>query len=316
MKRTSLIITVIITILGAGSIFLILSTCTTNTTSNTRSRIVADGGMYGDIAYATKSSAEKLDLSLPSQGKTDYPPVIYIHGGAFRFGDKAEPSDVLLIKQIVAQGYAVASVNYRLSTEAKSPAQVQDVKAAVRYLRTNATQYRINPNKFVAGGGSAGGYLAAMLGTTADVSSLDNAELGNAGVSSRVQAVVDWYGPINFLTMASEAKSLGISSATDSASSPESTLMGSAIQSIPDAVKAVNPTTYITSDDAAFFIQHGTADTTIPYTQSQNFASALTKVLGQNRVSFETLSGAKHGDPVFATSSNLQKVFAFLNQHL
>ena len=101
----------------------------------------------------------------------------------------------------MAAGYAVASINYRLSGEAKYPAQINDAKAAVRFLRANAAQYKLNPDKFAAFGASAGGNLAALLGTTCGVKELEGEDLGNAGVSSCVQAVVDWFGPIDFLAM-------------------------------------------------------------------------------------------------------------------
>jgi dipeptidyl aminopeptidase/acylaminoacyl peptidase len=116
--------------------------------------------------------------------------------------------------------------------------------------------------------------------------------------------------------MDEEAQALGFSINTNSASSPESQLIGTAIQSAPELVKKANPTTYITKDDAAFFIQAGSNDHNIPYTQSRNFSEALKKVLGDEKVSFELLEGAGHGGPQFSSPSNIEKVIAFFDKYL
>jgi acetyl esterase/lipase len=111
---------------------------------------------FSDVAYANISSAEKLDLYIPT-GEGSFPVVILVHGGAFLMGDKAAGDATTGIDQLLSQGFAVASVNYRLSGEAKAPAQIQDIKAAVRFLRANAMNYKLNSEKFGAWGGSAGG---------------------------------------------------------------------------------------------------------------------------------------------------------------
>jgi predicted alpha/beta-fold hydrolase len=140
-----------------------------------------------NIAYANASATQTLDIYLP-QGDGPFPLVINVHGGGFMMGDKSNPA---LTDQLLKAGYAVASVNYRLSGEAKAPAQIEDVKAAVRWLRANAAQYKLNPDKFAAFGQSAGGNLVALLGTSCGVAELEGADLGNADQSSCVQAVVD-----------------------------------------------------------------------------------------------------------------------------
>lgn len=150
-----------------------------------------------DVAYASTSAAQKLDIYLPA-GNGPFPVVVVIHGGGFMVGDKANPA---LGDALLDAGYAVASVNYRLAAEAKYPAQIQDVKAAVRFLRANAAKYNLDPRRFAAFGQSAGGNLAATLGTSCGVAALEGAELGHADQSSCVQAVVDWFGPTDFLQM-------------------------------------------------------------------------------------------------------------------
>lgn len=266
-----------------------------------------------NVPYATVSPTQVMDIYLP-EGTGPFPVVVLIHGGAFRMGDKEMEN--ANAEALVARGFAAASINYRLSGEARYPAQIEDCKAAVRFLRANATKYKLNPDKIGSWGSSAGGNLSAMLGTSSGVAVMEGSSLGNAGVSSKVIASVDWFGPINFGTMDAEAAALGFTGRTNSESSPESQLIGKAVQSAPELVAKANPTTYISADDAAFFIQVGSMDRNIPYTQSRNFYDALKLVLGSEKVSFELLEGAGHGGPQFSAPSNIEKVIAFFNRHL
>lgn len=269
-----------------------------------------------DVAYASASSAQKLDIYLPNEGKGPFPLIVHIHGGAFKMGDKAD-GQLTPVLEALKQGYAIASINYRLSGEAIFPAQIYDVKAAIRFLRANAKNYQINPAKMAAWGGSAGGHLAAMAGTSGAVPALEDLHMGNAKESSKVQAVVDWFGPINFNTMDLQFRASGKGRADhDEANSPESLLVGKKITEALDLVAKASPATYITQDDPPFFIQHGTADPLVPFEQSAEFAKVLTAKLGKKKVQFIPLEGAKHGGPAFGTPENLEKVFAFLDQWL
>ncbi len=162
-----------------------------------------------DISYATVSDAQKLDIYLPAKGNGPYPVILYIHGGAFKFGDKRD-GQVTPMLEGLKRGYAVVSINYRLSGEAIWPAQIVDCKAALRWIRANSREYKLNPDKIAAWGGSSGGHLSAMLGTSGEVKSLENLTLGNPDQSSRVQAVVDWFGPTDFLRMDAQLKESGV----------------------------------------------------------------------------------------------------------
>lgn len=271
---------------------------------------------YLDVAYAEKSSSEKLDIYLPNEGSGPYPVIIFVHGGAFKSGDKTEELDFL--SSVLAGGYAAVSVNYRLSSEAIFPAAINDVKAAIRFIRANTATYNINADKIALWGGSAGGNLVSLAGTTAGTDDLYDASLGNSTVSDDVSAVVDWFGPIYFSTMDEEFAALGssgIMGATNASSSPESAYLGETIGSAEaePIVEQASPQTYITNDDPAFFIQHGTADRNIPITQSINFAKALTDVLGAPNVTFEKIEGAGHGTSEFRTTENTAKVLSWLD---
>lgn len=267
---------------------------------------------YANLAYATTSAAQGLDLYLPA-GAGPFPLVVVIHGGGFMMGDK---SGVDGVDALLAQGYAVASINYRLSGEAKFPAQIQDVKTAVRWLRAHAEEYHLDPQKFGAWGASAGGNLAALLGTSCGDPALEGAGLGNAEQSSCVQAVVDWYGPTDFLQMDQQFSGTSCPADHDDASSPESQLIGAPIQSKPDLAKAANPITYVTPQAPPFFIQHGTADCNVPPQQSQILYDALQAAIGADKVSLTFLEGAGHGGSQFTDLANLQRVTDFLNTYL
>ncbi len=274
---------------------------------------------YLDVVYATKSSSEKLDIYLPNEGSGPYPVIICVHGGAFKSGDKTGELDFL--SAALTSGYAVVSVNYRLSSEAIFPAAINDVKAAIRFIRTNEATYNINADKMALWGGSAGGNLVSLAGTTAGTNDLYDTSLGNATVSDDVLAVVDWFGPIYFSTIDAEFAALGSSGvmgATNSSSSPESAYLGKTIGTTEaePLIKQASPQTYITKDDPAFFIQHGTTDRNIPITQSVNFAKSLTDVLGASSVTFEKIEGAGHGTSEFRTTDNITKVLSWLNKIL
>lgn len=271
---------------------------------------------YADLAYATVSDAQKLDLYIPTTGSGPFPVVIMVHGGGFMMGDKSDGAGLTGVDQLLAAGYAVASINYRLSSEAIYPAQINDAKAAVRFLRANAAMYQLNSDKFGAWGASAGGNLVALLGTTCGVQELEGAELGNADQSSCVQAVIDWFGPIDFLKMDEQFTGTACPVNHNDATSPESMLVGAAIQTVPDLVATTNPMNYITTDDAPFFIQNGTADCNIPPVQNKNLADALSKVIGADNVTYISLEGAGHGGSQFETTDNLNLVIGFLDKYL
>ena len=270
-----------------------------------------------DIAYANQSQAQKLDIYLPEEGDGPYPVILSIHGGAFKSGDKGD-GQVNAMLEGLKRGYAVVSVNYRLSGEAIWPAQIQDVKAAIRWIRANSKQYKLNSEKIATWGGSAGGHLAAMAGTSGNVKELEDLTQGNADQSSRIQAVVDWFGPTDFLKMDEQAKESKVANPQVHSipGSPESQLIGKNLQDAPDLVKAANPETYISKDDPPFFIQHGLNDPLVPYPQSVNFSKKLEQTLGKEKVTLELIPGTGHGGPNFQTKENIDKVFAFLDKYL
>lgn len=249
------------------------------------SPLPAGAVVHRDLAYVPNGhERQRLDLYLPKEGSS-LPLIIYIHGGAFRMGSKEQGAPT----EYLTQGYAVASINYRLSQHAKFPAQVEDCKAAVRWLRAQAAEYRLDPSRFAAWGPSAGGHLAAMLGTTGDTKGFDvGAHLDQP---SRVQAVVDYFGPTDFLQM--DAHRLPNGMLHDPADSPESELIGGAIQENKERTARANPIVYVSAGDPPFLICHGDQDPLVPHHQSELIEAALKRA--GVPVKFYTVKGAGHG---------------------
>jgi len=278
---------------------------------------------YLEVPYSTLSKTQKADIYLPNDGQGPFPVIIDIHGGAFMMGDSRTPYDIAIINAGVGHGYAVVSVNYRMSGEARFPRAVNDVKAAVRFVKANAQKYNFNADKIVAWGNSAGGNLAAMLGTTGNVKNLNGDVTENLEFSSAVQAVVDWFGPCDFTKFDEQFQASGIHTPFGSVlsdTSPESLYIGQNVKKDVMFTEKANPKTYIGSMDTKtapyFFIEHGNIDQNIPTVQSIDLANALKAQIGANKVSFEILQGSIHADPSFFTPENFTKAFNFLDKVL
>jgi acetyl esterase/lipase len=270
-----------------------------------------------DVAYATQSPAQKLDIYLPDKGDGPFPVIVTIHGGAWMFGDKGDILNLHFLEGL-KRDFAVVCMNYRLSDEAKFPKQIYDCKAAVRFLRANAETYHLDVERIAAWGASAGAHLAALLGTSRKVRKLEDFTLGNPRFSSAVHAVVDWYGPTeNFLKMDEQLKASGMGEPDHSSpESPESLLLGRRITEVPDLVRFASPMTYIKTNMPPFLIQHGLKDSIVPVQQSLNFAAEIEKISDAKRVTLEILNEADHGDPLFETAENVSRVLDFIEQQL
>lgn len=265
---------------------------------------------HPDIDYVgANNPRQALDLYLPTEPSTSEPlPVIcFIHGGAWRAGNKKAGRNHLA-PYVSSGNYAGISIAYRLTDEAHWPAQIHDCKAAIRWIRANAKTYNLNPDKIAAWGTSAGGHLVAMLGTSGEIKDLEG-ELGpHRQHSSRVSAVVDFFGPSELLTMADHPSRMD----HNAADSPESMLVGGALQKSKQAARAASPVSYVTPDDPPFLIVHGTADPLVPYPQSQT----LHKLLGSAKVPTTLIPVDNGGHGNFRDPSINAAVAAFLTKHL
>lgn len=288
----------------------------------------ASGQTHSGITYAdTDPNSHKLDIYMPSGGTAPYPVVVWIHGGAFKSGSRTDGNASQLASMLGPVGIAVVSIDYRLSGVAKWPAQIQDCKAVVRWVRANAATYKFNPDRIGSAGGSAGGHLAAMLGLAGNVKTFTIGQAtmdiegtigGNRQYSSGVQAVLDMYGPANFLTLnsACPTNSPTVSSQDhDAADSPESALIGGKIQQFPDSAKLASPVSYVSSDDPPFLILHGNRDPLIVSCQSVELSTLLKAAFAANKkeCTFIQYSSQSHG---FNVTTGRDSVIAFFTRHL
>ena len=239
-----------------------------------------------EVVYATVAGHElHLALAWPKKPtKLPMPTVVHIHGGAWLVGDHRGPENY----PFAQAGFFTANVEYRLIPEAIFPAQIQDCKAAIRYLRAHATELRLDPDRIGVWGDSAGGHLAALLGTSAGVAKLEG-DLGYAGHSSAVQAVVDYYGPSDIGTMGDAPSS------TDhtSAAAPESRLIGGSVLENVEKAREASPVTYVDKSDPPFLIFHGDRDQIVPFNQSEKLQAALQKAGAES--TFVRVKNGGHG---------------------
>ena len=269
-----------------------------------------------DIPYANLSPAQNLDIYLPEEGDGPFPVILHVHGGGFEMGDKRDmPVSAYFLG--LKRGYAVVSVNYRLSNEAIFPAGLHDLKTSIRWLRAHQKEYMLDGNRIAACGGSAGGNYAAMLLLTPTVHELEDLSLGNPNYPCDVQAAVDMFGPTDFLMMDEQLAESGLGPGDHSqADSPESKYLGAKITDVPEKVKLANPMTYIHKDMPPILIQHGRIDHLVPVQQSMIFVAKLNKYVSPDKFEFDVLENADHGDPQFESPENMNRVFSFLDRHL
>lgn len=271
-----------------------------------------------DISYGEESRNQRFDLYLPQEGDGPFPLVIHIHGGGFSMGDKRD-DHMNAYLGLLHHGFAVASVEYRFSSEAVFPGAVLDCRQAVRYIRAHAGKYKVDPYRFGVVGGSAGGNLAAMLAMNVP----NGAFPGEKGAESYLQdpyvsVAVDMFGPISFKEMDDQARLNGISNVDhDEPFSPESLYLGIPLPDAPQALcDQADPTSYASRHMCPLLVQHGTADTMVPYEQSESFVRQLEKKGLASFVTFLAIPGAEHEDKAFFTDTNMTLVRNFLLKHI
>lgn len=240
-----------------------------------------------------------LDIYLPSTEKSAYKAIVVIYGSAWFGNNMKQFAYDALGKQLLEGGFAVIAINHRASSDAPYPAQINDVKAAIRFIRANASLYKIDASFIGITGFSSGGHLASLAGTTNGVKeyTLNNTTVdieGNVGkhhsASSAVNAVVDWFGPIDMMLMDECNGPKGNDS-------PEAALIRGNPADNPDMIGLLNPITFLDEADPQFLVIHGAADNVVPHCQSELFSAALKEkgVLKQ----FITVPEGQHGPVTF-----------------
>ncbi len=265
-----------------------------------------DVDVQRDVVYKKINGLSlRLDIYSPKSISHPLPVVLWIHGGGWSRGRKEQRPPV----NLMAQGYIIVSIEYRLSDEAPFPAQIEDCKAAVRWLRANASTYQIDPDHIGAWGHSAGGHLAALLGTSGGVAELEGAG-DNSKFSSSIQAACDMSGPSDILRLYEN-----VSNATEGSSRRAKTyveqFLGGKGEQLKAKAIAASPINYVSKDDAAFLVIHGENDMSIPVSQSEQFVEKL-KAAGVD-ATLEVAKGRGHGvgGPMFASV-----ITSFFDKHL
>ena len=271
---------------------------------NAVAKVKLTGTKVSDVEYAMVGDHKLLlDLYLPRQPKGS-PLVVWIHGGGWYQNNKSK----VFISWLANYGVTVASINYRLVDVAKWPAQLHDCKGAVRWLRANSEKYGYNADRIVVAGASAGGHLAALMGTTGDVKELEGEVGGNRDYSSRVQGVVDYYGATDFVlrskTQPSRANKKG---------SVVYNLLGGGADQLVNVAKQASAKYHVTNDDPPFLVFHGEKDKTVLIDQSEAIDEAYQKA--GLTMTFHRVAEGKHGGYVFYSGTNARRLYAFVKMY-
>ncbi|WP_063768860.1 alpha/beta hydrolase fold domain-containing protein [Verrucomicrobium sp. BvORR034] len=242
----------------------------------------------------------QLDLYLP-EGKAKSPLIVYVHGGGWRSGSRSD----MPLGNLVAQGFPVASVDYRLSTVAPFPAQAHDIKAAIRFLRAKGKELGLSDtSKIVIAGGSAGGHLAAIVGVTNGNKALEGTVGSAQSASSDVQGIISHFGASNLQTILSQSTPHGLKVRVPALE----LLLGGQ----PDLARLASPVAQLDSQDTPLLLIHGDADPQMPFAQSEEFQRAYQKA-GLS-VEFVPVAGGKHGGREFYDEARTKVMVEFLNR--
>ncbi|MEY4761359.1 MAG: Lipase 2 [Pseudomonadota bacterium] len=256
-----------------------------------------------DIPYATVSGKPlALDLHLP-HGVTQPPLVVYVHGGAWSAGDKSSYPEFL-----VENGFAVASLDFRSTDVAPFPANVHDIKAAIRYLRASAGRYGFRADRIAVAGASSGGHLAALVGVTAGVPALEGEEGQDMGTSSTVQAIVSWYGASNLTTILSQSTPFGLGVREPALKR----LLGDSPDNRPELARLASPVFHVDAADPPLLLLHGDQDRQMPINQLHELEGAYARV-GREAGTF-VLHGVGHDSAPFFRGEPAARVVAFLHR--
>ncbi|MFN4261526.1 MAG: alpha/beta fold hydrolase [Gemmataceae bacterium] len=263
----------------------------------------ADGRVEKDVVYGKGGDVElKLDLALPATGDGPFPAVVCIHGGGWRQGSRQDLAKTIEI--LAGRGYVAATISYRLAPASRFPAQIEDCKAAVRWLRANSRKYRIHPDRIGVVGLSAGGHLACLLGVTSKEDGLE----GNGGhpeQSSRVQAVVSFFGVTDFTNK---------DWTNDIDQQFVVPFLGGSLTDKAEVYRRASPITYVSRDDPPFLLFHGSEDSIVPIRHSKVLAAKLQGVGVPARL--VTLEGEGHGWRGDKLLDTIQQTLNFLDERL
>lgn len=293
----------------AGCCFCLV--CLAQPAERVKSIFPADVKVFGNINYAGDTSHfHLLDIYLPPHATKLLPLVVWVHGGAWMVNDKYADMSYMreTVKGFIDSGYALASIDYRYSTTAKFPAQIQDCNQAIQFLYDNAGKYHIDKSRMALIGFSAGGHLASLLGLSNN-NNIPSFYQNGHRPAFRVRTVLDFYGPADLV-----AFSMGTDTSVNNERSSISMLLGAMALHRPDLGRAASPVTYIDKNDPPFLIVQGEKDESVPWTQSQLLYSLLQQAGVPS--SIHIVPGAPHYGPMFDAPEIREKVFMQLRRYL
>lgn len=290
-----------IAVIGSTSVLLSLALCASAQQPNT-----TPYSKTADVVYAVVDGRELgLDIYMP-RGVENPPLLVWIHGGRWLHRTKENINSLALTEE----GFAIASVDFRLSVDAPFPAQIHDIKAAIRFLRANAETYGYDANRIAVHGRSSGGHLTALVGVTNGVKELEG-ELGSyLDVSSDVQAAVSYFGASNLTTIMDQSTPYGVNLRGPALA----LLLGGPLESTTELATLASPVFHVDPNDPPLLLLHGDQDPQMPINQAHELHGVY-KAHGLP-VQFEVVHGAKHGTPEFFDAERTALVAVFLKEHL
>ena len=265
----------------------------------TASSIAADEPTNKDVPYGSVGDISLLlDFYEPTKRQQERSLIIWVHGGAWRSGTKSG----VPIAKLREQGFAIASVEYRLSPVAKFPAQIHDIKSAIRFLRSNADRFGVDADRFVLAGSSAGGHLAVLAAVSDGMPELSGSLQTDVKISSSVQAVVSFYGAGNLQTILAQSTPFGLGVRVPALE----LFLGGLPDKEPTLARLASPVEHIDARDPPLWLFHGDQDPQMPINQSHELVGAYKKL--DLPVQFEVIYGGKHGGSGFFTNDQLQRL--------
>lgn len=271
---------------------------------------------YLDIRYAEGSDRRLLDIYLPNEGEGPFPFIVDVHGGGWYFGFKSEHKlDPAL--HMIKRGYAVVSIGYSLSWQEKLPVQIYEVKAAIRYLRAHAAEYKLDPDRVGIWGESSGSHYASLVATSAAAGAMEDLPFGVQDQKDTVDAVVGWFTPTNLGNITEMLWACGQNnprSDNEAPDSPTSIVMGHIPNDNLERVKQMDPNTYVCPECPPFLLYHGDNDPVVPYMSSLVFAYNLIRAIGKDKVTFHLVHGAGHGKQFFDNDETYEQIGEFFDK--
>lgn len=267
-----------------------------------------------DVPYSDRSETLKLNITLPNEGEGPFPTIVFFHGGGWLIGDKNHVQTQSVYRLLYA-GYAVVSVNYRLSDEAKWPANLHDCKAAIRFLRANGNKYQLDTTRIGVVGNSAGGHLAAMLGTTNGMPEFEDLSMGWAEASSDVQAAFIWFGIYDFVNWKQDYEKAYNKPMPNVGA--ESFMFGHFLQTVSQDMHDASPIEHLSKQSTApFYVEHGTGDHAVPWFQCQRFYDHYVELLGKENITMHLFEGAEHSAACYKEDENVFEFVKFFDRYI